>query len=107
MEEYPNSVYLLYWNFHFKFVNSLLLPPPFEYKFAFVKEIHNYLTHFTLAEDIILPKCQTKVLKRVIKRVILDPNYGTYCLLKFYEPPKVNIVSVLLDLAKLSQILLI
>ena len=57
--------------------------------------IHNYLTHSTLAEDIILPKCQTKFLKHVIKRVILDPNYGTDCLQKFCELQKLKYCVIL------------
>ena len=51
--------------FMFKFVNNLL-PPTFDYKFSFVKEIHNYATHASSAEDITLPKCRTEFLKRTL-----------------------------------------
>ena len=41
--------------FMFKFVNNLL-PPTFDYKFSFVKVVHNYATRAYSAEDITLPK---------------------------------------------------
>ena len=49
----------------FKFVNNLL-PPTFDYKFSFVKVVHNYATHASSAGNITLRKCRTEFLERIL-----------------------------------------